>query len=585
MKHSRYHILGEVGQGQFGTVFCGSDRTTGQLFALKGLDHLRFSTQSLLKELAILVRLNHPNIVSFHGLEYSSTGRYIVMEYCQGGTLRQLLMAKVELSLIQRLRLVQAILKGIEHTHQSGVIHCDLKPENILLDVTAQGWNAKIADFGVSHFMTKHGSKSDSSGDTGSPAYMAPERFYGRYSPESDLYSIGVLLYELVSGQRPFSGMPLDVMKAHLNQPLRIPKQVPIMLKAIIRKALQKLPQHRYSSAYEMGLSLDAVIVSLDCTHPLSAINLSPTPQSSAVLAAAPKRWPSVGLSARPAALSQMDVRQIQAKDVQVCFELEHPIQSLWLRSQGCFIATQSSQSLDIHLQAQATLQPLKIREVPHRDGVAVSPFALDIEPQGGWLAVVGSDDMSIFNLAQRHAVVTTALEATAQRLWWTSRRHLLIAHAPQNHDGIRQRLQFCNRRGQSYWNYDFEGIIKTATLSRVNPNQLFAITDDETPTGLFINLQPFKLKRIPLGVSADWVCAAHWGYVLGDRTGTFTCLNRRGRMMVQASLPKDGGRVVKAIALDPTTNLLWLATQRDQVSRVQTLDLSPYLPKSLLKL
>lgn len=619
MKHSRYHILGEVGQGQFGKVFCGCDRATGQLFALKSLDYLRFPTHSLLRELAILVRLNHPNIVSFHGLEYKSTGRYIVMDYCQGGTLRQLLISKAKLSLLQKLKLVQAILLGLEHVHQHRIIHCDLKPENILLDVTAQGWNAKIADFGVAHFVTSLEPQSDSTGDTGSPAYMAPERFYGRYSPESDLYSIGVLLYELVSGQRPFSGMPIDVMKAHLNQPLRIPKPVPTLLKAIIRKALQKLPQHRYGSATEMRLGLDAVIASLGHPHPLSAVNLTaplpmeaPLAQRTSVLAlqekvavsaaVSPKRLPVVG-DYRPTARSHRDLRNLSVdpKHLQTCLEWSHPIQGLWLRPQGCFIMAQSAQSLALYLQSQAASQPLDILNVSCESGAASVSQSLDIDPQGHWLAMIGSSErgalqthqpltqreLSIFKLAQGRATRPILLKPTAESLWLISPRHLLIAHQPTVHSPSNDggtRLEFCNRRGQSYWIYEFEGIITAATLSPTHPNQLFATAQDETPTALIIDLAPFKLTRVPLSVRADWVCTAHWGYILGDRTGQLTCLNRRGRAMVQVTVPQDRGEVVTAIAFAKATNVLWIATQNDH-SRIQTLDLCPYLPQSLLRL
>jgi serine/threonine protein kinase len=272
MTNSRYHILGEVGQGQFGQVFCGSDRTTGELVALKNLDHRRFKTRNFLRELAVLVRLDHPNIVSFHALEYNAKGRYIVMDYCQGGTLRHLMESKLELSLAQKLQIIRDILSGLEHVHDRNVIHCDLKPENILLNVTAQGWMAQVADFGIAHFNEKT-EESGSTGNTGSPAYMAPERFYGKFSPASDLYAVGVILYELISGKRPFSGMPIEVMNAHFNHPLRIPKSVPMMLKTVIRKALQKLPQHRYTSAAQMQLALETAIATLEHTMPTTEID------------------------------------------------------------------------------------------------------------------------------------------------------------------------------------------------------------------------------------------------------------------------------------------------------------------------
>jgi Protein kinase domain len=606
MKNSRYYIFGEVGQGQFGKVFCGCDRSTGQLFALKSLDHLRFPTHSFLKELAILVRLNHPNIVSFHGVEYKHVGRYIIMDYCQGGTLRQLMESKIDLSLIQKLGLVQDTLLGLEHIHQHSIIHCDLKPENILLDVTAHGWTAKIADFGIARFIGQSEARVNSSGDTGSPAYMAPERFYGDYSPESDLYAIGVLLYELVSGERPFSGMPIDVMKAHLNQPLRIPRSIPTLLKAIIRKALQKLPQHRYSSATEMRLVLETVITSLSHGNSIAALKpLKPVllQQADALLLK-----PNPSLKSRPLKSSaQTFVRQLNIcpEQLQPYLEFEQVIYRLWLRPQGCMIATQSEQGLNLWLQSTDKVQALKALSIPHQSSGSLPSFCVDLDPQGRWFAMLGksfthelqpsselaqmlpSSQLKICRFSAFDTAKVIELEGSPEQVWITSDRHLLIADAPTAHPlkphSSHQRLQFWNRRGQSLWTYNFEGAIKTAVLSRTQ-NQLFAITEAQNATGLVISLSPLKIKRIPLNVCADWVCTAHWGYILGDLHGTITCLNRRGRTVAQAKLPLTANQEITAVAFtDPAT--LLIATQQDARGTVLSLDLSSHLPRSLLQL
>lgn len=596
MKNSRYHILGEVGQGQFGKVFCGCDRATGQLFALKSLDHRRFPTHSFLKELAILVRLNHFNIVSFHGVEYKHIGRYIVMDYCQGGTLRQLIESKTDLSLIQKLGLVQDTLLGLEHIHQHGIIHCDLKPENILLDVTGHGWIAKIADFGIARFIDQSEARANSSEDTGSPAYMAPERFYGDYSPESDLYAIGVLIYELVSGQRPFSGMPIDVMKAHLNQPLRIPKPVPTLLKAIIRKALQKLPQHRYRSATEMRLVLETVITSLYHANATAAVKpLEPV-------------LPQQNASQRLKSNSQIFARQlkISPEQLQPYLEFEQVIHRLWLRPQGCMIATQAEQRLNLWLKSTGGIQSLGTLPILHLPSNPFPSGCVDVDPQGHWLAMLSGESLTdapkpssdspqvqsgshlkIGRFSDLATAKIIKLENDAAQVWIASDRHLLIAYTPRTDllapHNLLQRLQFYNRRGQSYWTYDFEGVIKTAVLSRAQ-NQLFAITKAQDATGLIISLSSLKIKRVSLDIDADWICTAHWGYVLGDRLGNITCLNRRGRTMTQAKLPLTAHQEISAVAFtDPAT--LLIATQQNEKGIILSLDLSPHLPRSLLSL
>jgi eukaryotic-like serine/threonine-protein kinase len=264
-QQSKYRILGQVGQGQFAQVFCGMRRATGELVALKAIDRQRFSTQRFLHELHLLSRLRHPNIVQFQTLDYSPQGRYLVMDYCAGGTLRDLMESAVPLKLTQCLNFIIDILQGLVHAHDQGVVHCDLKPENILLVPESSGWTARIADFGVSRLVENLVSRGADAEPIGSPAYMAPESYYQRYSPASDLYAVGILLYELLLGQRPFGGRPGELMNAHLNQRLVLPPVVPFPLRSVITTALQKLPQRRFVSAQAM---LKSVI--LQATQPES---------------------------------------------------------------------------------------------------------------------------------------------------------------------------------------------------------------------------------------------------------------------------------------------------------------------------
>jgi serine/threonine-protein kinase len=254
LQGSKYRILGLVGQGQFGCVFCAVHRTTGRLVALKELDRQRFPTHKFLRELRFLLSLEHPNIVTCQAIEHTQTGRYLVLDYCEGGTLRNLIQSETQLSLVQSLKLIADVLAGLEHAHSHGVVHCDIKPENILLSLNTTGWIARISDFGIARLSQEL--CSDDLGYTGSPAYMAPERFYGQYSPSSDLYAVGVMLFELTVGHRPFSGLPGELMSAHLNQPVKVPDTVPFLVRSTISTALQKLPVRRFTSAAEMLRSI-----------------------------------------------------------------------------------------------------------------------------------------------------------------------------------------------------------------------------------------------------------------------------------------------------------------------------------------
>ncbi len=276
IKRSKYRLLGLVGQGQFGRVFCAAHRKTGQLVALKELNRYRFPTNKFLRELRFLLSLQHPNIVTCKSLEHFSTGRYLVMDYCEGGTLRGLMNEELSLEPAQGLKLVADVLRGLTHAHNRGIVHCDIKPENILLTVTADGWNARISDFGIARVSQEF--LPEGTGNTGSPAYMAPERFYGQYSPASDLYAVGIMLFELLVGDRPFTGVPTDLMAAHLNQQVVIPETIPPSIAAIIRTSLQKLPGRRFRSAAEMlkiletAMELEGYTAALTSEHRSTAL-------------------------------------------------------------------------------------------------------------------------------------------------------------------------------------------------------------------------------------------------------------------------------------------------------------------------
>jgi len=251
LSQPKYQNLELVGQGQFGRVYRAVHKASGQVFALKELDKKRFPTHKFLREMHFLTSLQHPNVVTFQALEHTPTGRYIVMDYCDRGDLRSLMKSEGQLSLVQSLKLVADVLAGLDHIHSRKIVHRDIKPENILLAQDDTGFIARISDFGLSRLCNELcASKQDDC--NGSPAYMAPERFYGQYSYASDLYAVGVLLFELVTGDRPFSGLPQELMSAHLNQAVKIPDTVPFLLRRAISTALQKLPLRRFSSASEM---------------------------------------------------------------------------------------------------------------------------------------------------------------------------------------------------------------------------------------------------------------------------------------------------------------------------------------------
>ncbi|PIG94694.1 serine/threonine-protein kinase [Gloeocapsopsis sp. IPPAS B-1203] len=252
---SQYQIIDLLGQGQFGRVFKAIYIPTGSFVALKELEKKRFPTYKFLRELNFLTQLQHPNIVACQAIEHTEKGRYLVLDYWDGGNLRHLMQSNNAITVVQSLKIIADILSGLEYAHTHGIVHCDIKPENILLLQNEVGWTACLADFGIAM------SQSSIEINLGSPAYMAPEQFYGQFLPTSDLYAVGVVLYEMLLGCRPFSGLLGELMPAHLTQPVEIPNTIPFLLRSTISTALQKLPARRFTSATEMLKSIQIALM------------------------------------------------------------------------------------------------------------------------------------------------------------------------------------------------------------------------------------------------------------------------------------------------------------------------------------
>ncbi len=260
---SSYRLLEIVGQGQFAQVYGAVHRRTGRLVAIKQTRHAR-ETQS--QAPFLLPRLKHPNIVTCHAVAISDSGYQLVLDYCEGGTLRSHLTSAyastLALSLSETQLLIGGILQGLRYLHQQGIIHDDLKPENILLTYSTQGsLIPKIGDFGSAHLIhpSNQSRPNQSRHEIGSPTYAAPERFEGYTSTASDLYSVGVMLYELLIGDRPFSGNPDALKQAHQKEPVVIPPTLPPALHNLLSIALHKQPQQRFSSADDMLRALQSL--------------------------------------------------------------------------------------------------------------------------------------------------------------------------------------------------------------------------------------------------------------------------------------------------------------------------------------
>ena len=259
----RYEILEEIGRGAMGAVFRARDPLIDRVVAIKTINVglSRGEAEAFAKrfegEARSAGRLNHPNIVTIYDVGKSGDVAYIAMELLEGQSLRDILDSGVVLSPPTIADIAAQIADGLASAHQAGVIHCDIKPANI---VVQPGGLVKITDFGIAMLPT--GSRSFIGSVAGSPKYISPEQVVGRpVDARSDLFSLGAVLYELLTGTPPFAGTALDeilhnVINASPDPPTSRNRRLPAAFDAIVARALAKHPDNRYQSAREMSEDL-----------------------------------------------------------------------------------------------------------------------------------------------------------------------------------------------------------------------------------------------------------------------------------------------------------------------------------------
>ena len=269
----RYQVIEELGQGGMGKVYKVHDTKIGEKIALKlirpeaGLD--KRSLERFSNELKLARKIRHKNVCQMFDLGEDQGVRYITMEYVHGEDLRQLIRKVGRLSPGQAIAIARQVCDGLEEAHKLNVVHRDLKPQNIMLD---DDGNARIMDFGIARSLT---GKSITGAGTfiGTPEYMSPEQVEGKdVDQRSDIYALGVILYEIVAGRRPFDG-ETALSIAHKQKyetpedPRKIIPQIPEDLSRIILKCLDKDKAARYESARALDAALAGIEEGLPTTE------------------------------------------------------------------------------------------------------------------------------------------------------------------------------------------------------------------------------------------------------------------------------------------------------------------------------
>ena len=261
---TRYVIERKLGSGGMADVYLAEDQELGRRVALKLLDDRHASDEQFVerfrREAQSAAGLNHPSIVSIFDRGYAEGTYYIAMEYLDGRTLKELLVKNGPTPVPIAIDYARQILGALAFAHRNGIVHRDIKPHNIIV---GRDGRLKVTDFGIARSgasqMTEAGSI------VGTAQYLSPEQARGApVDQRSDLYSLGIVLYEMLTGKVPFTGdTPVEIAMKHLSQvpepPSKLRPQVPHDLDAVVMRAIAKDPDQRYGSAEEMEADLARV--------------------------------------------------------------------------------------------------------------------------------------------------------------------------------------------------------------------------------------------------------------------------------------------------------------------------------------
>ncbi|HEY7705624.1 MAG TPA: Stk1 family PASTA domain-containing Ser/Thr kinase [Gaiellaceae bacterium] len=297
----RYRILRRLGSGGMANVYLAEDEELGRHVAIKILNDRHASDDSFVerfrREAKNAAGLSHPNIVSIYDRGEAEGTYYIAMEYLEGRSLKDRIVAEGPLPVEAAIEATRQILRALGFAHRGGVVHRDVKPHNVLLAPDGTERRYKVTDFGISR--TSASQMTEAGSIVGTAQYLSPEQARGApVDQRSDIYSVGIVLYELLTGQLPFTGeTPLEIAMKHLSEipkpPSALRPEVPPELDMVVLRALAKDPGDRYETAEEMDEELATVAAG-------GAVTAETADAATAVLAGAGVAEAATMVSRRP---------------------------------------------------------------------------------------------------------------------------------------------------------------------------------------------------------------------------------------------------------------------------------------------
>ena len=275
---NRYRLTSRIGEGSFSETYLATDTSLERQVAVKILrEHYardqRFVTR-FEREARAAAAVSHPNVVDIFDYGRDGDTLFITMEWVDGSDLKHLIRDRAPLSIDESKRLIREILRGLGAIHRAGIIHRDVKPQNVLISSDGQ---AKLSDFGIARGSVDSG-LTDTGMALGTAAYMAPEQASGgNVTSSADLYSAGVILFEMLTGELPFPGdNPVQVMYRHVNEmpprPREINEAIPAPLEMVVMRSMAKDPEDRFQSAEAMEAALDRAPSTDESTRIMAAV-------------------------------------------------------------------------------------------------------------------------------------------------------------------------------------------------------------------------------------------------------------------------------------------------------------------------